>query len=78
MKFFLTLISIIVCFCNTHGLKAQQVDTLEIIRNANGIISFARFNPNSNRKMLEGANFLNEIFNVKSDYEYRLLNEYTD
>lgn len=47
MKKFTVLILYILLTCNTQISKAQQNDTLEIQRDENGFVNFARFSLNS-------------------------------
>ncbi len=59
-------------------LSAQKGDTLDIRRNENGSIAFARFQSSESRKMSESTHFLKTILKAKQEDEFRLAKENTD
>lgn len=58
MKNFTKLFVALILSLNSLTSIAQQKDTLEMQRTEKGIISFARFRPDTNRNIQDGANFL--------------------
>jgi len=65
------------CLCY-FSASAQDNDTLEIQRNDNGKIIFARFKPNANRKIKDGESFLKKVLQAKPDDSLRMVKETTD
>lgn len=69
-------------YCYTILLKcylAQNInDTIEVHRNQNGKISFARFKANTSNKPLSKQGFLKDVLQLKQDDELRLIKERTD
>lgn len=76
-KFTNLLFTALLCFSSLFSL-AQEGDTLEIQRNQKGKISFARFKPDANRKVQDGASFLRGVLHAKPDDEFRLIKETVD
>lgn len=62
------------CFTTT----AQQKDTLKIERNDQGIITFVRFTPRTERTMANGKTFLKEVLKLEQKEDFRLQKENTD
>lgn len=71
------LIAVFLCLNSLFSL-AQQSDTLEIQRTEKGKIFFARFSPDANRKIQDGANFLKAVLSAKQDDEFHLIKETID
>jgi len=82
MKIFFIKFSIIVLLAEIFysTLFAQSCDTLYIRRNEEGRIEFAKFaiDPNSNRKMAQGATFLKNILQIEPGYQFILKSDITD
>lgn len=78
MKHFMKLLLVALlslCFLLS---QAQQGDTLEIQRNEKGKLSYARFKPDVNRKIKDGADFLKVVLSVNQDNQFHLIKETTD
>ena len=58
--------------------KAQEKDTLEIQKDENGKVNFARFKQSDKMKIEDGTIFLSNILQVKGDDELRITKEVTD
>lgn len=78
MKNFTKLFVALILSLNSLISVAQQNDTIEIQRTEKGKILFARFKPDSNRKIQDGTNFLKVILQAKQDDEFRLIKNITD
>uniref|UniRef100_UPI003217C907 M4 family metallopeptidase n=1 Tax=uncultured Draconibacterium sp. TaxID=1573823 RepID=UPI003217C907 len=76
-KYIKFLILIVLCFV-VFNSNAQQNDTLKIERNKQGIVNFAHFKPNSERKIQEGTTFLKTFLHAKTDDDFRLIKETND
>ena len=71
----LTLILLCLIAFSSNG---QQSDTLKMQRNDQGIVNFAHFKPNPERKIQDGSNFLKTFLIAKPDDEFRLIKETID
>jgi Zn-dependent metalloprotease len=78
MKNYTKLLTLVLFFFIVFISNAQQNDTLEIQRNDKGIVSFARFKTDPDRKIQNGINFLKEVLHAKSADEFRLVKETKD
>lgn len=72
---FLTFALLCFIVSNSYG---QQNDTLKIERNEQGIVNFAQFRPNPERRIQDGIEFLKTFLHAKSDDEFRLIKETAD
>ncbi len=71
MKKFYKLLLIALLGLSTLFCEAQQRgDTLILHRNKRGIISFVRFKPDSNRKIVNAKPFLKTVLHAKQDDEF--------
>lgn len=78
MKILNKLLLTCVCCSSNLILIAQKSDTLEILRNEKGKISFARFKQAPNRKLQESEIFIKGILKAKPEDELRFIKEVTD
>lgn len=58
--------------------NAQQNDTLEIQRNKNGNVTYARFKNSESRRLKDGAAFLKQILKGTENDNFKLIKEDTD
>jgi Zn-dependent metalloprotease len=58
--------------------KAQEKDTLEIQRDENWKVNFARFKQNDRMKIQDGIIFLSNILQTREDDELRVIKDVTD
>jgi len=63
---------ILLCYSSLISF-AQKGDTLEIQRSEKNSITFARFKPNGNRKMYDGAEFLETVLSAKENHRFKLV-----
>lgn len=75
MKKITICILIILLICNTHITRAQQNDTLEIQRDEQGSVKFARFSLNPNRMMKNDLQFLQSVLQGKKEDSFILTSE---
>lgn len=73
-----TRLLFVMLLCSCTLFSVAQGDTLEIQRNQKGKVSFARFTPNTSRRMQESVSFLRGILRAKPADEFRLLRESRD
>ncbi len=77
-KFYKKLCFIVVLFCST-AIEAQNInDTIEVHRNQNGKINFARFKANTSNKQQSEQEFLKNVLQLKQNDELRLINKKID
>ena len=72
------LLAVVFLLLCTLLANAQQNDTLEIQRNENGKVKFARFKPNAERKIQNGTSFLKSLLQVKPEDDFHLIKETSD
>jgi bacillolysin len=77
MKNFTSLL-ILALFSFCFTTIAQQKDTLKIVRNDKGIITFVSFAPRTERTMANGETFLKEVLKLEQKEDFRLQKENTD
>jgi Zn-dependent metalloprotease len=72
-------LALILLLCVSFMLaNAQQSDTLEIQRNKNGDVTYARFKSSESRKLKNGVAFLKQILKETGDDDFKLIKEDTD
>ncbi len=78
MKKYIKLLALLLLCLNVFNSNGQQNDTLKIQRNEQGIVNFAHFKPDPERKIKDGTKFLRIFLHAKTDDEFRLIKETTD
>lgn len=77
-QFYKNICFIVALFCST-AIEAQNInDTIEVHRNQNGKISFARFKANTSNKPQSEQAFLKNVLQLKQEDELRLINQKKD
>lgn len=75
MKKYLKLLMLILLGFSFLVSKGQVSDTLEIYRNENGVINFARFKPNTNRNIQNDTAFLKAILHARIEDTFKTISE---
>ena len=78
MKKNTTLLLTLSLFFVLFKTQSQQIDTLNIKRNDQGIITFLKFNPNKERTMASGNFFLKKVLKLEQKEDFLLQKEKTD
>ncbi len=78
MKKYIKLLALLLLCLNVFSSNGQQNDTLKIQRNEQGIVNFAHFKPDPERKIKDGTKFLRIFLHAKTDDEFRLIKETID
>lgn len=79
MKHLYKNLLLIIFICSSTFVTAQNInDTIEVQRNLNGKINFARFKRNPINNIQNAQAFLKNILQLKQDDELRLIKQTTD
>jgi hypothetical protein len=78
MKNYTKLFTLILLILNVLISKAQQNDTLEIQRNDKGIVNFARFKFNPDRKVQNDTLVLKSVLQTQKEDNFRNIKEFKD